>query len=221
MRSTRRRPTMNWVAGLFAFSLMACSPKTESVEGGTPDLAMQSRDMGMCPLDTMNLLQNPGFENPSVEPDGNGKANNTGSPPSTIPGKWDGCCSQAGGGTTWTVSVGTPRCGLRSLMVSSQNATANVLNQTFQAQSMVGKTLVASAYVFVPQAGAGAKLAIDVWDLTANKVIATSPTVTANTPDWQPLSVSVPVPSGGIIQLRINSSGTCTAYVDDPSVRIQ
>ena len=71
----------------------------------------------MCPLDTMNLLQNPGFENPSVEPDGNGKANNTGSPPSTIPGKWDGCCSQAGGGTTWPRSVATA-CAA-SLVVSS------------------------------------------------------------------------------------------------------
>ena len=115
---------------------------------------MQARDMGMCPIDSQNLLQNPGFETPSVEPDGNGKAVNTGSPASSIPGKWDGCCNQSGGGTTWMVSLGTPRCGLRSLQVTSTSATANVLNQSLQLPSKVGKTLTASAYVFVQQASA-------------------------------------------------------------------
>jgi len=181
---------------------------------------MQARDMGMCPIDSQNLLQNPGFETPSVEPDGNGKAVNTGSPASSIPGKWDGCCNQSGGGTTWMVSLGTPRCGLRSLQVTSTSATANVLNQSLQLPSKVGKTLTASAYVFVQQASAGAKIGLDIWDLGANKVIASSPTIAQSTADWQKLELSVPVPSGGNFQLRINTSGTLTAYVDDPSVLI-
>lgn len=219
MRSVRRWQAARWATGLFALAL-ACNPTTSSVEGGTPDLAMQARDMGMCPIDPQNLLQNPGFETPSVEPDGNGKAVNTGTPASSIPGKWDGCCSQSGGGTTWTVSLGTPRCGLRSLLVSSTSANANVLNQTLQQPAKVGKTLTASAYVFVQQASAGAKLGLDIWDLTANKVIASSPTISQSTADWQKLELSIPVPSGGNFQLRINTSGTLTAYVDDPSVLI-
>jgi hypothetical protein len=213
-------PTAAWVFGVSVLCL-ACSPKTGTVDGNSQDLGMQARDLGMCASDPLNQLQNPGFETPSVEPDGNGKAVNTGMPASSIPGKWDGCCNQAGGGTAWLISTTMPRCGLRSLTVTSTAATANVLNQTLQVPTLVGKSLRASAYVFVSQVGTGGKIQLDVWDLGASKVIASSPTITTTTPDWQRLDLSVPVPSGGNVQLRINSSGTINAVVDDPSVLIQ
>ena len=38
--------------------------------------------------------------------------------------------------------------------------------------------------------------------------------------DWQRLDLSVQIPSGGNLQLRINSSGTLTAMVDDPSILV-
>ncbi len=171
----------------------ACSPRTSTVEGGSPDLATQARDMSMCQIDPSNQLQNPGFETPSVELDGNGKASNTGSPASSIPGRWDGCCNQAGGGTTWTVTTTMARCGFRSLLVSSTSANANVLNQTLPLSALVGKTLYSGAYVYVSQAGSGAKLGLDIWDLNANKVIASSPTISTTTPDWQRLDLSVQI----------------------------
>ena len=220
-RSMSLAVSVAWSLALSGLLLAgACSPKTSTVEGGSPDLAAQTRDMGMCPIDPSNQLQNPGFETPSVELDGNGKASNTGSPASSIPGRWDGCCNQAGGGTTWTVTTTMARCGFRSLLVSSTSANANVLNQTLPLSALVGKTLYGGAYVYVSQAGSGAKLGLDIWDLNANKVIASSPTISTTTPDWQRLDLSVQIPSGGNLQLRINSSGTLTAMVDDPSIQV-
>ena len=199
--------------------LLGCSPKTETVEGGTPDLSMLARDMGVCAIDPANLIQNPGFETPSKDLDGNGKANNTGTPGSSIP-NWDGCCSQATGGTSWTIATSMPHCDLRSLTVVSTTANANVLNQALPVSGKIGKSLSASAYVFVPSLQPGGKLAIDIWDDTAKKVIATSAMVTTTTPDWLRLQLSVPIPSPGNLQYRINTSGTLTALVDDPVVLV-
>lgn len=209
------------VAVMLALGSLAsgCSPKTNTIEGGTPDLSMVTRDMGACTTDPLNLIQNPGFETLSTELDGNGKANNTGTPGSSIP-RWDGCCSQASGGTTWVISTSMPRCDYRSLVVTSTAANANVLNQALPLSSMVGKNLQASAWVYVQSVQSGGKLAIDIWDDTAKKVIASSATATTTTPDWLKLTLSVPIPAGGNLQYRINSSGTLTAMVDDPVVLV-
>ena len=51
-------------------------------------------------------------------------------------------------------------------------------------------------------------------------MIATSALVTTTTPDWLKLSLSVPIPSPGNLQYRVNTSGTVTAMVDDPVVLV-
>ena len=84
---------------------------TGTVDGAAEDFSLLRRDMqAACEPVTGNLLGNPGFEQPSPsEPDGNGQAASSGSPPSTIPGgvlgPWDGCCSQPAGGTRWRVGT--------------------------------------------------------------------------------------------------------------------
>lgn len=209
------------VAAVFGLVGMCggCNPTTSTVEGGTPDLSMVTRDMGACTIDPLNLIQNPGFETLSTDLDGNGKANNTGTPGSSIP-RFDGCCSQMSGGTTWNIATSMPHCDFRSLFVTSTNANANVLNQALPLSTKVGKTLQASAYVYVQSIQSGGKVAIDIWDDTAKKVIASSTPVTTITPDWLKISLSIPVPAPGNLQYRINSTGTLTAIVDDPVVLV-
>ena len=58
-------------------------------------------------------------------------------------------------------------------------------------------------------------------DLGKSQVVATSTAVTATTADWQLLSVSGTVPTGGNVQLRIVSTGTLTAVVDDLTLGVQ
>jgi hypothetical protein len=173
-----------------------------------------------------NLLGNPGFEDPSAsEVDGNGRANNRGNPKSTIPGNtlgpWDGCCNQATGGTTWTVSTAMPHCGTRVVAIASDQASGNVLNQRLDLAAYGGRAFRATAWVFVSQALGGGQVALDVFDLTASQIVATSPALTASTADWRLLTVAGTVPTGGSLQLRCNSSGTVSAMLDDTALVIQ
>lgn len=222
-RFDRLFPSRFWVWGAclgVLGGLWGCHPKTAPSEGDAPDLSQLVRDLGSCVSEAANLIRNPGFEAPSTELDGNGKANNTGNPASSIP-NWDGCCSQAGGGTTWVIATTSPKCGTRALSVQSTSANANVLNQSLPLSSQVGKTLLASAFVFVQSVSGAGQLGIDVWDDQAKKVIASSVPVNNTTPDWFKVDLSVPIPAGGNLQLRITSSGTLTALVDDPIAQVR
>ena len=206
-----------------AVATAGCSPRNEFVDGGIEDLSQTRRDLQSCEPLPGNLLGNPGFEQPSPsEPDGNGQASNRGNPPSTIPGgplgPWDGCCSQATGGTRWTVTTTMPRCGARALRVVSDQAAANVLNQRLDLAAYTGRSVRASAWVFIAQAAAGAALTLDLFDLTQSRPLASSAPLNAPTADWHFLSVMGQVPTGGAVQVRLNSSGTLTAVVDDTAL---
>ena len=71
------------------------------------------------------------------------------------------------------------------------------------------------------RAQAGAELALDLFDLTQSRVLASSAPLTAPTADWRFLSVMGQVPTGGAVQVRINSTGTLTAVVDDTALAPQ
>lgn len=199
-----------------------CSPQTGSVDGGAEDFSQLSRDLASCDPVPGNALENPGFETPSATaPAGNGQASNRGNPASTIPGgklgPWDGCCDQGAGmgGTTWTVGTTLARCGTRAVTVASDGATSNVLSQRLDLATSSGHSFRASAWVLIGRALTGTQLALDVFDLTTNQVVATSLALTATTADWRYVSFMGTVPTGGSLQLRIKSTGTFTAVVDD------
>jgi hypothetical protein len=210
----------------FFLVVPACSPQTGAVDGGPVDFSQTSRDLNSCDPLTGNLIGNPGFEDPSSSaPGGNGSATNTGNPKSTIPGgvlgPWDGCCNQSPGGTSFTVDTTMPHCGTRAVTVQSDQASGNVLNQLLDLSSYSGRGFRVNAWAFVSQAQSGAQLLIDVFDLTGNKVVGTSAALTATTADWKLLTVLGMVPTGGNLQVRINSTGTLHAVVDDTSLAIQ
>lgn len=225
-RAEKRRgslPPVLCFRGALMLSVTAagCSPVTGTVDGAAEDFSLLRRDMqAACEPVTGNLLGNPGFEQPSPgAPDGNGQAVSRGNPPSSIPGgplgPWDGCCSQPTGGTTWTVRTTMPHCGARAVAVASDQASANVLNQRLDLAAYSGRSVRASAFVFIAQAQSGAALAVDLFDLTASQIIASSPALNATTADWRYLSVAGTVPTGGVVQLRLRSSGSFSAVVDD------
>lgn len=213
-------------AGTLAIAAAGCSPQLERVDGGIEDLSQTRRDLLSCQPLSGNLLGNPGFEQPSPsEPDGNGQASSRGSPPSTIPGgplgPWDGCCSQPTGGTRWSVGTAMARCGTRAVGLLSDRAAANVLNQRLDLAAYSGRSVRASAWVFISQAQDGAQLTLDLFDLTQGRPLASSAPLTATTADWRFLSVMGQVPTGGAVQVRINSTGTLTAVVDDTALAPQ
>lgn len=213
-------------AGVLCVAAAGCSPQMEAVDGGSEDLSQLRRDLMSCQPLSGNLLGNPGFEQPSPsEPDGNGQAVSRGNPPSTIPGgplgPWDGCCSQPLGGTRWRVGTGMARCGTRALGLTSDQAAANVLNQRLDLAAYSGRSVRASAWVFIAQAQGGAELSLDLFDLTQSRVLASSAPLTAPTADWRFLSVMGQVPTGGAVQVRISSTGTLTAVVDDTALAPQ
>ncbi len=208
--------------------LAGCSPRnlTVAADGGVEDFSATWRDLLMCDPVLGNLVKNGDFEDPAPAAlDGNGTASNTGSPPSTIPpadqSKWDGCCSQASGGTTYQVTRTVHRCGQRAVQLVSTQAQSNVLNQKLDLAAQAGRSFRVTGYALVSQLTAGSKLALDVFDLGKSQVVATSTAVTATTADWQLLSVSGTVPTGGNVQLRIVSTGTLTAVVDDLTLGVQ
>lgn len=209
---------------LLTLAAAGCSPVTGTVDGAAEDLSLLRRDLqAACEPLTGNLLGNPGFEQPSPSaPDGNGQAVSRGNPPSSIPGgplgPWDGCCSQPAGGTSWTVRTTMPRCGARAVAVASDQASANVLNQRVDLAAYSGRSVRASAFVFIAQAQSGAELAVDLFDLTANQLLASSPSLTATTADWRYLSVTATVPTGGAVQIRLRSTGSFSAVVDDAAL---
>lgn len=189
-----------------------CSPTTSGVNPTPPDLSSTSRDLGRdCTNPAANRLMNPGFET------GDGTANNTGAPASTIT-NWDGCCS--GGTTTWTVSMMSPYCGSRAIKVMSMNAQANVLSQSFNSPGDAGKQVAVSGHVFVTTIDATATIKLDVWDLMTNQVVNSSAALTTTSSDWVTLMLNAAVPAGGRYQVRINTSGSVEAYVDDLSLII-
>lgn len=213
-------------AGMLAVVAAGCSPQMEAVDGGSEDLSQTRRDLMSCQPLPGNLLGNPGFEQPSPsEPDGNGQASNRGSPPSTIPGgplgPWDGCCSQPTGGTRWRVGPTMARCGTRALGLVSDQAAANVLNQRLDLAAYSGRSVRASAWVFIAQALDGAQLTLDLFDLTQGRPLASSAPLTATTADWHFLSVMGQVATGGAVQVRINTTGTLSAVVDDAALALQ
>lgn len=200
----------------------ACSPRTEGVgDGGLEDFSQRRRDMLSCEAPAGSVIANGGFELPTAQaPDGNGQARNTGSPRSTIP-SWDGCCSQPSGGTTWTVIGTMPRCGLRSVALSSSEATGNVLNQDLDLRAQVGRTYRLAGWFFVTQAMPAAALRLDVFDLDASAVAASSPPLTQGSADWVQLAVTGRVPAGGRLQARVNTTGTLSAVADDLSFTVE
>lgn len=215
------------ILGLCAAGVIAvgagCSPSTHSVAdgGAVQDFGPRVRDMSSCLPPPSNYLLNPDFEAPSSQAaDGNGVAKNTGSPASTIP-SWDGCCSQGLGGTTWTVTQGMPRCGGRSLSLVSTMATTNVLNQALDLRAQAGRTLRISGWVFVTQADPGASLKLDVFNLGNSALVALTPPQTQTTADWTQLVATGTVPGNDRVQVRINTSGSLSAVVDDLVLTIE
>lgn len=195
--------------------LAACSPVTASVDEKARDLAPVQRDLGTCLDRFQNLVKNPSFEAES-----DGMAHNTGAPVSTI-SDWDGCCTLAGSDTVWTVSKMHAHCGTNAVLVKSQNASAHVLNQTFHRPGDVGQAFVLSGWIWMQDAGADARLKLDVWDLHApEKKVAETEALTSANMSWFRIKVGGTVPNDGNFQVRINSSGSLVAYVDDLSLVI-
>lgn len=194
-----------------------CSPRTEGVgdAGVGQDFSQRARDMSTCQIPVSNFLLNADFETASTQAtDGNGQARNTGSPKSSIP-SWDGCCDQGLGGTTWTVTQAMPRCGGRAVSVVSSMASLNVLNQTLDLRAQAGRTLRLTGWAFVSQAQPGAGLKIDAFNLGNQAVFAVSSTLSETTADWTQLVATGTVPGNASLQVRINTSGTISAVVDD------
>jgi len=216
-----------WLAAALPLSLAAaaCAPQNSAVDGAAADFSQQWRDLGSCDPLPQNLLGNPGFEEPSPsQPDGNGQASSTGNPPSSIPGNalgpWDGCCSQRLGSTTWTVGTARARCGLRAVTVAADQALASVLSQRLDLAGYGGRGVRATAWAQLTQAASGGELALDLFDLTTRQVVASSLGLPA-TGDFRLLVVQGQVPTGGALQLRLSSTGTLEAIVDDTALSLQ
>lgn len=195
---------------------------TNGGDGPAQDLSIVRHDLGISCADVAgNLLVNSSFETAATGSDPNGKANNTGSPPSTVPGGWDGCCG-ATMTTQWSVTQTAARCGANSLQVQSTNASLNVLSQALPVQAAnAGKTFTLTGYAFVTSASSGGKILLDVFDLTANQPLTpTTLALASPTSDWTKLTVTGTVPAGGKLQARINTSGNVVAYVDDLSYTV-
>jgi hypothetical protein len=114
-----------------------------------------------------------------------------------------------------------PHCGSRAVTVSSNQAEANVLNQRLDLAGYGGQGVRAMVWVLLSQVQSGGALQLDLFDLDAGQVLATSPPLTAPTADWRLLSVLSQVPTAGALQVRIKSTGTLTAYVDDTSLALE
>jgi hypothetical protein len=190
-------------------------------EDGMEDAAEAHPDLGGdCAEAPDNLIMNPSFETPAGGA-GEGRADNTGEPSSTIPGPFSGCCSQSDGGTVWVVFRGTRRCGARSLQVQSTRAATNYLSQDLTDQSVnFGRPFELSGSVLVTQVGGGGYLVLEVWEGAGRSQLATTAEVGAPTDGWLRLSQRGTVPRTGRLQLRIRSSGDVQAYVDDLLLRI-
>ena len=180
----------------------ACAPQTGSIpDGGLEDLGSTSRDLQeSCVLVNGNLLSNPSFEDTggAATP----SARNTGMPASTIVGGWEGCCSQANGSTEWKITTTTAFCGQRGLDIQSTTAMENVLFSPLTRTGDVGRTFLLKGYAFVSAASAGGSLKLDVFDLMTSKPVAATTALVATTSNWQELSVSGTIPTGGRIQVR-------------------
>lgn len=175
------------------------------------DLAVDCQDV------PGNLVSNPSFESSVTGGGPNGMANNTGSPRSTIAGPWNGCCPQTtDGGTQWSVTQEVAHCGEKSLAVQSAMAETNVLIQGVSDQSAnVGKPFRLSGFVHVIQTGNPGQISCEVWDGKAMTKLVSTEVLTSPTSGWLAVGQSGQVPYGGMLQVRISSSGDVQAYVDD------
>lgn len=181
----------------------------------TPDLSTA------CAEVSGNLVVNPSFETPAAS-GGDGTADNTGEPASTIPGPWSGCCSQSYGGTQWSVTQSAARCGGRSLQVQSATADGNSLVQSLTDQSVnYGKTFELSGSVHLTQASDGGSILLEATDGTGRIRLAATEALQAPSSGWVQLSQTGTVPRTGRIQVRITSTGSLEAYVDDLALRIR
>lgn len=195
------------------------APHDQSAPSGSQDLG--SGLTPSCADVPDNRVQNASFEVPAAGPDPDGKANNSGDPRSTIPGPFSGCCVQSIGGTQWVVTEERARCGQRSLQVLSQDADGNVLSQRLADQpDAAGKPFLLAGFVLVQQADGGGRILIDVLDPASQSRVTMTEALSGPTMDWVPLRQRGVVPKGGQMQLRISSSGSIHAYVDDLSLRI-
>lgn len=169
-----------------------------------------------------NLIANPSFETPAAGSSGDGTADNTGEPASTIPGPWSGCCSQVDGGTVWSISRTAALCGGRSLEVMSAGADGNSLLQLLADQSAsYGRSFELSGSVHLTQISMGGSILLEATDGTGRLKLAATDALRSPTASWVQLSQTGAVPRTGRIQVRITSTGNLKAYVDDLTLRIR
>lgn len=218
---------MMMAAGLLV-PLLGCSIWDPFLaERSPPDHAVapeeESPDLGTGCTDVPgNLLANPSFETPATGSGDDGTADNTGEPASTIPGPWSGCCSQADGGTMWSITQSAALCGGRSLEVQSAGADNNSLLQLLTDQSVnYGRTFEISGSVHVLQASGGGYILLEATDSTGRTRLASTQALRTPTASWVQLSQTGTVPRTGRIQARITSTGSLKAYVDDLVLRIR
>ncbi len=162
-----------------------------------------------------NLLGNPGFE-ASLS----GTASNIGSATSSIP-NWKGCCGTSQT-TTYDVNSTQRYCGERSVRVSgTSGATQNVLIQDLNRPGDAGKTFILSGWVNVTNI-TGGEISLDLFNLNATPPAIVAPTVSLKniTNGWFELRATGSMPTGGNVQIRINTSGSLEAFVDNLSLRI-
>lgn len=200
--------------GLLGSLLAACSPSTMSTDGTPPDLAGVPVDMTAVCTDVVgNQLGNPGFE-ASIT----GTASNIGGSASSIP-NWQGCCGTMQT-TTYEVNSMQRYCGERSVRVnSSSTASQNVLHQALNLAASANKTFILSGWVNVT-GPSGGEISLDLFDVSKTAIVAPTVSLKNGTNGWFELRATGTMPAGGNVQVRISSSGTIEAYVDQLSLRI-
>jgi hypothetical protein len=205
-----------------ALSLLAvgCAPKTNDLGTISQDMAATSRDMAInCTAAVGNYLLNPDFETPASGASQNGTASNVAATASTIP-SWTGCCGTSTT-TTYTIQTTSPHCGSRAVKVASAGANADVLLQVPTLTGKGGQTFHLSGAVWVQPQTNGGTLQLDVFDLTAKAIVASSVVLNAATADWFTITPVVgTLPAAANVQVRINTTGNITALVDDLALTV-
>lgn len=212
--------------------LPACAPKNQPVDsdgGGVEDLARAPRDL-LPPADLLtpadlspgcgpvagNRITNPSFEADVLPGLYTARSSDDEiTTKSTISG-WRGCCPPSAASSYQVVAGGCS--GAQALQVSSTNASANVVLQSVSPADGGGKRALVRVYARVLSIDAGGSLALDLFDVTGKAVLGTSAALTAITPGltYAPLELSANLPAGTpSLQVRVVTSGTLRAYIDD------